>query len=94
MSRHHMTGTGPVPFTPEEEVARDAEEAAEAAKRDIERHNKPLVAMIEAREAATGFSRKQREYFLENCGDAGLKSALRQVDDAISADRRNMRGKA
>jgi hypothetical protein len=27
MSRHHMTPEGPVPFTAEEEAARDAEEA-------------------------------------------------------------------
>lgn len=32
MSRHHMTAEGPVPFTPEEEAARDAEEAAWAAE--------------------------------------------------------------
>ena len=30
MSRHHMTAEGPVPFTAEEEAARDAEEAAYA----------------------------------------------------------------
>lgn len=35
MARHHMTPDGPVPFTPEEEAERDAEEAAwEAGKRD------------------------------------------------------------
>lgn len=28
MARHHMTPDGPVPFTPEEEAAWDAEEAA------------------------------------------------------------------
>ena len=28
MARHHMTPDGPVPFTAEEEAARDAEEAA------------------------------------------------------------------
>ena len=28
MSRHHMTAEGPVPFTAEEEAARDAQEAA------------------------------------------------------------------
>ena len=28
MPRHHMTAEGPVPFTAEEEAARDAEEAA------------------------------------------------------------------
>jgi hypothetical protein len=28
MARHHMTENGPVPFTAEEELARDAEEAA------------------------------------------------------------------
>jgi len=32
MSRHHMTAEGPVPFTAEEEAARDAEEAAWAAE--------------------------------------------------------------
>ena len=31
MARFHMTEKGPVPFTPEEEAARDAEEAAWAA---------------------------------------------------------------
>lgn len=33
MSRHHMTAEGPIPFTVEEEAARDAEEAAWAAER-------------------------------------------------------------
>ena len=33
MARHHMTADGPVPFTAEEEAARDAEEAAWAAER-------------------------------------------------------------
>jgi hypothetical protein len=32
MSRHHMTAEGPVPFTVEEEAARDVEEAAWAAE--------------------------------------------------------------
>ena len=32
MARHHATPNGNVPFTAEEEVARDAEEAAQAAK--------------------------------------------------------------
>lgn len=32
MARHHMTVNGPVPFTAEEEAARDAEEAAWAAQ--------------------------------------------------------------
>ena len=31
MARHHMTSNGPVPFTPEEEAAWDAQEAAWAA---------------------------------------------------------------
>ncbi len=31
MARHHMTAEGPVPFTPEEEAQRDAEEVAWAA---------------------------------------------------------------
>lgn len=32
MARHHMTAEGPVPFTPEEEAQRDAEEAAWAVE--------------------------------------------------------------
>lgn len=32
MARHHMTPDGPVPFTAEEEAARDAEEAMWAAE--------------------------------------------------------------
>lgn len=32
MTRHHMTPNGPVPFTAEEEAARDAEEAQWAAE--------------------------------------------------------------
>lgn len=31
MARHHMTPNGPVPFTAEEEAARDAEEATAVA---------------------------------------------------------------
>lgn len=48
MPRHHMTVNGPVPFTAEEEAARDAEEAAWAAGAK-DRHN---AAMKQAREAA------------------------------------------
>lgn len=48
MARHHMTPNGPVPFTPEEEAARDAEEAAWAAGAK-DRHN---VEMKTSREAA------------------------------------------
>ena len=32
MARHHMTSDGLIPFTPEEETERDAEEAAWAAE--------------------------------------------------------------
>lgn len=48
MARHHMTSNGPVPFTAEEEAARDAEEAAWASGAK-DRHN---ASMKEAREAA------------------------------------------
>ena len=48
MARHHMTANGPVPFTAEEEAARDAEEAAWAAGAK-DRHN---TSMKEARESA------------------------------------------
>ena len=48
MARHHMTSNGPVPFTAEEEAARDAEEAAWAAG-EKDRNN---AKMKTARESA------------------------------------------
>ena len=48
MARHYMTSDGPVPFTAEEEAARDAEEAAWIAGAK-DRHN---AAMKQARESA------------------------------------------
>ena len=48
MARHHMTANGPVPFTAEEEAARDAEEAAWAAG-EKDRNN---ARMKSARESA------------------------------------------
>ena len=87
MIRHHMTAKGPVPFTPEEEAERDAEESAWLAKRDVETHNKPLLADIEAAESETGFSRKQREYLIANSPAGPLKAALGAVDVAIAAKR-------
>jgi hypothetical protein len=46
MARHHMTANGPVPFTAEEEAARDAEEAAWAASAK-DRHNADMKALRE-----------------------------------------------
>lgn len=46
MARHHMTADGPVPFTPEEEIARDAEENAwntDAGNRAREDRNRLLA---------------------------------------------------
>lgn len=89
--RHHMTADGPVPFTPEEEAERDAEEAAWQAKRDVEAHNKPLLADIQAAESETGFTRKQREYMLAHLTDAPLKANLQTVESAIAAKRAELR---
>ena len=56
MTRYHTTTEGGIPFTPEEEVERDAEEAAvEAAK-----PNNAVLAQITALEA-TMTKRRQRE---------------------------------
>lgn len=49
MARHHMTPDGPVPFTAEEEAARDAEEAA----RDAEE------TAWEAEQATNGYKAKR-----------------------------------
>ena len=89
--RYHMTGTSPVPFTPEEEAERDAEESAWLARRDIETHNKPLLADIEAAESETGFSRKQREYLLAHLTDTSLKRQLQMVETAIAAKRAGLK---
>lgn len=89
--RQHMTADGPIPFTPAEEAERDAEEAAWLAKRDIENHNKPLLADILAAESETGFSRKQREYLLAHLTDASLKTRLQTVETVIAAKRAGLK---
>lgn len=89
--RHHMTADGPIPFTPEEEAERDAEEAAWRAKRDVENHNKPLLADIQAAESETGFTRKQREFLLDSVTDTALKARLQAVESTIAAKRAELR---
>lgn len=91
MSRHHMTAEGPVPFTPEEEAERDAEEAAWMAAKSIADHNKPLLAEIVAAESETGFTRKQREYMLAHLTDTSLKGRLQTVESAIAAKRAELK---
>lgn len=62
MARHHMTANGPVPFTAEEEAARDAEEAAFAAGAK-DRHNASMQsarADAYAAEADPLFFKSQR----------------------------------
>jgi len=62
MARHHMTADGPVPFTAEEEAARDAEEAAFAAGAK-DRHNEEAQrqrAATYAAEADPLFFKSQR----------------------------------
>jgi hypothetical protein len=62
MARHRMTADGPVPFTAEEEAARDAEEAAWAAGAKA-RHNEKAQrerAAAYAAEADSLFFKSQR----------------------------------
>lgn len=62
MARHYMTENGPVPFTAEEEAARDAEEAAWAAG-EKDRHNESMKsqrAAAYAAEADALFFKSQR----------------------------------
>ena len=86
-----MTSDGPIPFTAQEEAERDAEESAWQAKRDIETHNKPLLADIQAAESETGFTRKQREYLLAHLTDTSLKGQLQMVETAIAAKRAGLK---
>lgn len=89
--RHHMTADGPVPFTPEEEAARDAEEAAWLAAKSVTDHNKPILAEIQAEESASGFTRRQREFLIANSDAGSLKTALGAIDAAIAAKRTTLR---
>lgn len=45
MTRYHMKSSGPVAFTPQEEVERDAEEAAEAAALPLRTWNEEMVEL-------------------------------------------------
>ena len=44
MPRHHMTVNGPVPYTAEEEAARDAEEAAAIAEQTANKYKAKRAA--------------------------------------------------
>jgi hypothetical protein len=62
MARHYMTADGPVPFTAEEETARDAEEAAYVSGTK-DRHNEEARrqrAAAYAAEADSLFFKSQR----------------------------------
>lgn len=87
MKRHHMTAAGPIPFTPEEDAARDAEEAGALAAKSVADHNRPLFADIVALEAPSGFTRRQREWLLAKSGDVPLKDSLAVIDVAIAGKR-------
>lgn len=83
--RHHMTADGPIPFTPEEEAARDIEEAAWLAQRDVAESNRAVSQAIDAIEQITGYTRRQREFILAVSTDHGLKQALETDDEKIAA---------
>ena len=89
--RHHMTADGPIPFTPEEEAARDAEEAAWLAAKSVTDHNKPILAEIQAEESVSGFTRRQREFLIANSDAGPLKTAMSAIDAAIAAKRAALR---
>lgn len=91
MARHHMTANGPVAFTPAEETARDAEEAAWMAAKSVTDHNKPILSEIQAEESASGFTRRQREFLIANSDAGSLKTALSRIDAAIAAKRAALR---
>lgn len=68
MARHHMTVNGPVPFTAEEEAARDAEEAAWAAGAK-DRHN----ADMQARRAEAYAAEADPLFFQAQRGEATVQ---------------------
>lgn len=78
MTRYHATANGPVPFTPEEEAERDAEEAAWAAD--------------ESNRQATA-ARQQRDKLLADCDWRVARAAELGVvlDPAWSTYRQELR---
>lgn len=85
MARFHATAQGPVPFTPEEEAARDAEEAQAAL--DAERARIPQVVTIaQARKALImgGVSIAQVDATINAIEDA-TERELAQTDWEYSA---------
>lgn len=74
MARFHATANGPVPFTTEEETARDAEEAAWAAGAK-DQHN---ARMKESREAAYK-TKSDALFFKAQRGDATMQDWQNKV---------------
>ena len=69
MTRHHMTSDGPVPFTQEEETARDAEELAWA-------NAKPMNDWKEVMSASDSSMSRVNEDILDGMAD---KSGVPQI---------------
>ena len=69
MTRHHMTSDGPVPFTQEEETARDAEELAWA-------NAKPMNDWKEVMSASDSSMSRVNEDILDGMAD---KSGVQQI---------------
>lgn len=76
MGRHHATPEGEIPFTADEEAARDAEEARWVA-------DAPLRASRAAADA-TGFTEEQRKFLAKNTTDQKLVDAIVAVDPAAA----------
>lgn len=83
--RYHATANGMVPFTAEEERARDADEVRFAD----ETHNRGVKAQIEAIEATTGFTRRQRDFIIANSQTLG--AALQSIEGQIAVLRGRLR---
>ena len=93
MARMKVVDGVSLPFTPEEEIARDAEEAAWAAgasARDKAAANAPVLAAIEAKELLALRSmrelRRAQEYADVPAADVAFaKNRLKALDDEIKA---------
>lgn len=75
MTRYHATANGPVPFTPEEEAERDAEEAASAAFAS-KRAKEAILREIERLEGAPNYiNRGSRELEIVSMQDIATRKA-------------------
>ena len=73
-----------VQYTAAEEEEHARKVAAKAIKDAVESEHQLILGRILALETPTGFTRRQREFMLENSADDSVKTVLASVDADIT----------